>query len=113
MATLEKQLDQSKTNLALLQKNRTAEIIDNMFDIMLALDKDQDFHLSDEEIDTVTKKIEQIEGIEIQDELFKQKIIDAGRNMDAVLKLMNDLLDDDPTTAPEEEKILRLNAQQK
>ena len=40
------------------------------------------------------------------DELFKQKIIETGRDLDSVLKLLHDLLDDDPTTAPETQKII-------
>ena len=89
-----------------MRENYRAEIIDNIFDVMLALDKDQDFNLSDEEIDVITVKIEAIEGLEIDDALFKEKIIETGRNLDAVMKLLNGLLDDDPSTAPEERKII-------
>ncbi len=106
ISQLEEQLKESQEILSQMRENHRAEIIDNIFDVMLALDKDQDYHLSDEEIDTITVKIEAIEGLEIDDELFKQKIIESGRNLDAVLKLLNGLLDDDPNTAPEERKII-------
>ena len=91
-----------------MEVNYRAELVDNIFDVMISLDKDQDMILSDEEIDVITKKVESIEGIEIDDLAFKNKIIDTGRNLDAVLGLLNGLLDDDPTTAPEEgEKIIK------
>ena len=90
-----------------MEDNRRISIIDNIFTVIIAMDKDGDFTLNDNEIDIITKKIESIGGMEIEDELFKQKIIEYGRDLDAVMKLLNGLLDDDPNTAPEERKIFK------
>jgi len=103
---LEKQLKESKKVLDQSKVNYRAELVDNIFEVMIALDKDQDFKLSDDEIDAITKKLEGLQGIEIHDELFKQKIIESGRDLDSVLKLLHDLLDEDPKTAPETQKII-------
>ncbi len=89
-----------------MKENRRAELVDNIFEVMLALDTDKNFILSDAEIEAITMKVEQIEGIEIHDQLFRAKIIEVGRDLDGVLQLLNDLLDDDPNTAPEDEKII-------
>ena len=105
MVELEKQLKESQKVLDQSKVNNRIEIVDNIFEVMTALDKDQDFNLSDDEIDAIIKKLEGLHGVEIHDELLKQKIIENGRNLDSVLKLCHDLLDDDPTTAPEKQKI--------
>lgn len=102
---LEGQLKESQLILSQMEENHRGDLVDNIFTVILALDKDGDFTLNDDEIDLITKKIEKIEGVEIDDELFRAKIIEYGRNLDAVMILLNGLLDDDPTTAPEERKI--------
>lgn len=90
-----------------MQSNYRAEVIDNVFEVILALDKDGDYIMDDDEIDIVIKKIERIENIEINDELIKQKIIETGRDIDAVMKLINNIIDDDPNTEPGMENIIK------
>ncbi len=107
ITSLEKQLKESQVILSRMKDNERSQIIDNIFTIILALDKDNNSTLDDHEIDSITKKTERIGGLEIDDELFKQKIIENGRDLDAVLTLLNGLLDDDPNTAPEERKIFK------
>ena len=107
---LEGQLKQSQLILSQMEENHRGDLVDNIFTVILALDKDGDFTLNDDEIDFVTKKIEKIEGVEIDDILFKEKIIEYGRDLDAVMTLLNGLLDDDPTTAPEERNIFKFKS---
>lgn len=104
---LEGQLKESQAILDNMEENYRAEVVDNIFEVMLALDKDGDYIMDDDEIETVIKKIEKIERIEINDELFRQKIIETGRDLDAVLKLINHIIDDDPNTEPGMDDIIK------
>jgi len=65
---------------------------------MLADDTDGDMSLSDSEIDNIIKTCEGLNKVDIDDEKAKRMIIDAGRGIDAVIGLIKDMLDNDPTT---------------
>ena len=90
---LEQQLEQSKATLGKMETNRTNEIVDNIFDIMLAADEDQDFFLSDGEIDTMIFKIKGIMNVEVNDAAFKEKVIENGRDLDSIMLLLKDFFD--------------------
>lgn len=107
LTELEAQLIESQSILDFMEDNHRAEVIDNIFEIILALDKDGDYIMDDDEIEIVIRKIEKIERIEINDELFMQRIIETGRGLDAVMKLINHLIDDDPDTEPGMEEIIK------
>lgn len=98
---LENQIDKSSSTLSLMKRNHVNEIVDNIFDVMLAVDSDGDFKLSDKEIAMLTKRLENINDIEIDDALFKQKIVEAGRDMNAVLSFISKLLNGNDTSLPD------------
>merc|ERR1712192_123174 len=95
---LEEQLEESKQILKGMKDNKLQLVLNNVFDTLIACDKDGDVYLSDDEIDHLIKSIEQINKIDINDELTKRMIIDSGRSIDAVMKLAKDVLDDSPET---------------
>ncbi len=100
---LEAQLKDSRRTFKLMKNNHMDDLIQNITDVMLADDMDTDMSLSDDEIDQLTKQIEKINNVEIDDEAFKRKIIEYGRDFFAIGRLLEELMDDDPTTAPEED----------
>jgi hypothetical protein len=93
LGQLEQQLEKSKAALAQMETNRTNEVVDNIFDIMLAVDEDQDFSLSDVDIDAMILKTEGIMNVEVDGEAFKKKIIENGRDLDSIMLLLKDILD--------------------
>jgi len=99
---LEGQLKESQQILDQMEDNKLDTVLDNIFDLMLAADEDADNQLSDSEIDTLIKKIEGINNVEINDKLIKKMIIEAGRGTDAVMKLVRNLIEDDPLTGPQD-----------
>ena len=78
LGQLEQQLEKSKAALAQMETNRTNEVVDNIFDIMLAVDEDQDFSLSDVDIDAMILKTEGIMNVEVDGEAFKKKLLKTG-----------------------------------
>lgn len=93
LAKLESQLNASKSALARMDASSSNEILDNIFDIIIAVDADESSSLEDNEIDTFITKLEGIMGLEIKDGALKKKIIENGRNIDSIISLLKDLLD--------------------
>jgi len=105
---LEEQLEQSQQILEEMKNNKLDIILNNVFDALIACDKDGDVKLTDDEIDDLIHGIEGINKVDINDELSKRMIIDAGRDINAVMKLVKDVLDDNPNTgAYDRDKLIR------
>ena len=109
LTKLESQLQTSKRSLAQMAVNRANEIVDNIFEVIINADKDDNWTLDDNEIETLIENIEGIVGVEVADELLKKKIIENGRDLDSILMVIKGLLDDDPTTVVEDgETIMKI-----
>jgi len=91
---LEVQLQEQKEIEDQLEDNLVAEICQNVISICLAVDKDGDMNLSDDEIALLIAKIQSIGGVAVDEEKFKAKIIENGRSMTAVMEVLRNLLDD-------------------
>jgi len=98
---LESQLQESEKILDRLEATSLNKVLQNIFQIIFATDKDENDLLSDDEIDSLIKRVEGINGVEINDELCKRLIIESGRNIEAVLGLVRSVLDNDPNTMPD------------
>jgi hypothetical protein len=92
---LENQLEESKEVLNKMKLNVRGEILGNLFDVILANDVDGNDILSDEEIDALIVSMEHLNGVDFNDELVKQTIIDKGRSIDAIMELVQNLLKED------------------
>lgn len=109
VSALESQLNASKVALAQMDASRVNEIIDNIFDIIIAVDADENSSLDDSEIDLFIKKMEGIMGLEVSDYALKKNIIDKGRDIDAIVSLLKDLLGDNGADQlKDKERILRI-----
>jgi glutamate-1-semialdehyde aminotransferase len=109
LSALESQLNASKAALAQMNASKTNEILDNIFDIIIAVDADANSTLEDNEIDLFIQKVEGIMGLEISDEALKKNIIEKGRNIDSIISLLKDLLDDGVSDQLKEgERVIRV-----
>jgi hypothetical protein len=65
----------------------------------MACDLNQDKHMQDEEMEQLTRSLESMEGIQINKPLLQKKIVERGRNLNAVVELIRDILEEkeDPT----------------
>jgi uncharacterized protein YoxC len=97
---LEQQLEQSRQIFNSMQDNLMGNILQNLISVVLNCDKDGDMVLSDEEIDTIILKMEGINGIDLNDELLREALVQNGRSLNAILDVARNALDD--TVAPED-----------
>jgi len=95
VSCMEQQLSQSKEILAKMRKNRKAIVLQNIVGILIASDIDNDSIIDDEEIDSLFLKFKEVELIKVNEEKFRKIIIDNGRSLNAVMKVIRNLMSDD------------------
>jgi hypothetical protein len=65
--------------------------------IVLAADQDKDFLLSDDEIEEIISRVESIHGVQIKEDMFRQRIIDNGRSIKSIMMCARNLMvENDP-----------------
>mmetsp|Transcript_7918 Transcript_7918/g.8731 ORF Transcript_7918/g.8731 Transcript_7918/m.8731 type:complete len:152 (+) Transcript_7918:282-737(+) len=92
-----------KTKQDILEQNEIGLVgstIDNIIDVLLKADLNQDQEICEDELELVISNIEGIQNINLNDELIHQKLDEYGNNIEAVIRLLIDVFDEDPTTAP-------------
>jgi hypothetical protein len=92
---LEKQLETSKDILDKMQENLMADVLQNLISVVLVCDKDGDLTLGDEEINSLIIKMEGVNGIDLNQDLLRAKLVEKGRSLNAVLDVCKNILDDD------------------
>ncbi|CAJ1953501.1 unnamed protein product [Cylindrotheca closterium] len=92
---LENQLEESKEILNKMKQNVQGEILGNLFDVLLVADLNGDDVLNDEEIQELIVKMERLNGVDFNDQMVKQTIIDNGRSIDAIMELVQNLMSKD------------------
>lgn len=105
---LEKNLKESQKTLAKMEENKLAIVLDNIISIVSAADEDQNYILSDNELDVVITNIEKINKVQIDSVKVKKLVKDSGNSFDAVINLVKNVLDNDPHTGPEDKVIIIL-----
>mmetsp|Transcript_25854 Transcript_25854/g.43067 ORF Transcript_25854/g.43067 Transcript_25854/m.43067 type:complete len:261 (-) Transcript_25854:51-833(-) len=101
---LERQLAESESILNQMQDNLRGDIVQTLISLVLAIDNDGDMCLSDDEIDILIAKIEEMSSgtIDLKEDMLRAKLVENGRSLNAVMDLIKDLLDED---APPENSI--------
>jgi hypothetical protein len=76
-------------------RNRKAELLHNLVTVALAMDKDGNRILSNEEIDEIVQTAKSIQGVRLKENLLRRKIIDYGRSVTGVMEVARYLVKDD------------------
>lgn len=79
---LERQLTETKQIYNKLQQNLQGDILNNLIEVALACDQDADMVLSDQEIDGAIERLEQVHGIDVDNEGVRNALIQNGRSLD-------------------------------
>lgn len=94
---LEKQVAESEQILDKMQDNLRGTIVQTLISMVLAIDHDGDMCLSDAEIDSLIHKMEELstDHFDFKDQVLRQKLIENGRSLNAVMDIIKNLMDDD------------------
>lgn len=68
-----------------------------MVSVLLKGDSDQNMVLSDKETEKVIETLEGIHAVRFNKELILQKVEEYGNDLDGILRLINDMFDEDPS----------------
>lgn len=97
---LERQLEESRQILDSMEDNLQGDILQNLISVVLTVDKDGDMILTPAEMDDLILKMEGIQGVDFKEDLLRQKLVEHGSSLNAIMEVAKNLLDDD--TPPEE-----------
>ena len=71
-------------------------------------DQDGDLIIDDDELEDVIEKMDNIKGVRVNKDLFRQAIIQQGRSLDAIMAIVRNLIAEGGDGRPEEEQIFVL-----
>lgn len=73
------------------------DILQSIITVAMAVDKDGDMCLSDDEINTLIKEIEKLvnDRVDFNDDLLRRKLIENGRSLTAIMDVIGDLMNDE------------------
>jgi len=97
ISELETQLNETREIYGKLQTNLQGDVLNNLVEIALACDENADMCLSDREIDATIKKLESINGLDLDNAGIRKVIVQNGRSFDAIMNLIRNLLQNDLT----------------
>lgn len=89
---LEQQLTESKNVLATLNQNVSSQIVQHLIAVLLSIGDDDDFILSDQEIETLMEKFESVPHVKVRHDLLQQTLVEHGRSLSALLHVTRNLL---------------------
>jgi uncharacterized membrane protein len=97
MHELEGQLRESQEIWNTLDRDLQSEIVRALIGVIMGADLDQDFLLSDGEIDDIIHKMEAIHGVQLKEDLLKRIVIEQGRSIKSIMALARNLMqENDP-----------------
>lgn len=106
------QVEEMKKTQAKLEESIHSQVMQNIISIVLAVDKDENFHLSDEEAEELIVRVKStlevaVVNVELNDEIFRKVIMenDVSGVVDIISKNIRQ------TDLPEEKKILKFSKQ--
>lgn len=77
-----------------MSRNKKAEVLHHLVTVALAMDKDRNMILSNEEIDELIQAIESVNGVRLKEKLLRKMIIDYGRSLTGIMEVARNLVND-------------------
>ena len=78
-----------------MQKNLRANVLQNLLQVVIRSDQDDNMTIEEDEIDDLINRIKKINGVEVREEKFKDRIISSGGSLSSVMDIIKNLMADD------------------
>jgi len=109
VAAFAEQVEESRAILTQMEKNLKANVLQNLFSVVMQCDQDGDLTIDDNEIEDIVEKMDKLKGVKVNKDLFRHAIISQGRSIDSVMSIVRDLIEEgNDDSKPDEEKIFIL-----
>jgi len=89
------QVKDNRQILGQMQKNLRANVLQNLLQVVIRSDQDDNMTIEEDEIDDLIDRLKKINGVEVKEDRFKQKIISAKGKMSCVMDIIKNLMADD------------------
>lgn len=89
-----------------IKKKLEAKISQDILSVVMQSDRDGDFTIDPNEIDILVLRLKNAQGVELEEEKFKQMLKDGGYHVSTVLNILKDMMDSDKK---EEDKVVHIN----
>lgn len=90
----EEQVEDNREILSKMQSNLKANVLQNLLQVVIRSDKDNDLTIEDNEIDDLINRFKGINGVEINEDRFRDAITSSGGSLDCVMNIIRNLMDD-------------------
>ena len=88
-------MKENREILGQMQKNLRANVLQNLLQVVIRSDQDDNMTIEEDEIDDLINRIKKINGVEVREEKFKDRIISSGGSLSSVMDIIKNLMADD------------------
>merc|ERR1712176_249090 len=89
------QVKENRDILGQMQKNLRANVLQNLLQVVIRSDQDDNMQIEEDEIDDLINRIKKINGVEVREDRFKEKIISAKGKLSSVMDIIKNLMAED------------------
>merc|ERR1712183_497305 len=90
IAAFEEQVADNRDILNKMQSNLKANVLQNLLQVVIRSDRDEDLTIEDDEVGDL---IDRINGVEINEKLFREAITSSGGSLQCVMDIIRNLMD--------------------
>ena len=98
----ESQVNDNRDILSKMQSNLKAYVLQNLLQVVIRSDNDDNMSIEEHEIGDLINRIEGINGVEVNESLFRDAITKSGGSLQCVMDIIRNLMDDN---VPKENEI--------
>jgi len=88
------QVKDNRDILGQMQKNLRANVLQNLLQVVIRSDQDDNMQIEKHEIDDLINRIKKINGVEVNEEKFKERIVSARGSLESVMIIIKNLMSD-------------------
>lgn len=92
--SFEEQVAENRALLEQMQKNLKANILQNLLSVIIRSDKDNSMTIEENEIGDVIERIKNINGVMIDEKMFRSTVLKNGGSLQAVMDVVKSLITD-------------------
>eukprot|EP00578_Thalassiosira_sp_NH16_P028093 CAMPEP_0181092396 /NCGR_PEP_ID=MMETSP1071-20121207/8898_1 /TAXON_ID=35127 /ORGANISM="Thalassiosira sp., Strain NH16" /LENGTH=251 /DNA_ID=CAMNT_0023174577 /DNA_START=87 /DNA_END=842 /DNA_ORIENTATION=+ len=95
VAAFAEQVKENRDILAQMQKNLKANVLQNLLQVVIRSDDDDNMQIEEDEIGALISRIKKINGVEVREDRFKDRIMSSGGSLSSVMDIIKNLMSDD------------------
>lgn len=97
----EAQVADNRDILSKMQSSLKGNVLQNLLQVVIRSDKDESMTIEDHEIGQLIDQIKGINGVEVNEPKFKEKITQSGGSLQCVMDIIRNLMNDDVSEGDE------------